>query len=106
MQMLKITSVFSERDIALCPDISDISRDIIKQNSECRTMFVAEQDGGRFISPANELARQFFDAELDEHFRSTITEARVYLALYKNFEQEIDDIYLKQSILELTETLL
>jgi len=69
-------------------------------------MFVGDKDGGRFISPANELARQFFDAELDEHFRSTITEARVFFALYKNFEQEIDDIYLKQSILELTETLL
>jgi hypothetical protein len=104
--MLKITSVFSQRDIALCQEISDISRDIVTQNTDCHTMFVSDDDGGKFVSPANELAKQFFDVELDAHFRSTITEARVYLALYKNFETEIDDIYLKQSILELTDALL
>ena len=38
--------------------------------------------------------------EIDEHFRSTITEARLFFALYKNFEQEVDDVYLKQSLLE------
>ena len=38
--------------------------------------------------------------EIDSHFRSTITEARLFFALYKNFEQEVDDVYLKQSLLE------
>ena len=70
-------------------------------------MYVASPGNkdGIYISPANELAKQFFDIDLDEHFRSTITEARVYFALYKNFEQEIDDMYLKQSILEMKESL-
>lgn len=40
------------------------------------------------------LAKQFFDADIDEHFKSTILEARLYLALYRNFEQEIEDLSL------------
>ena len=38
--------------------------------------------------------------QIDEYFRSTITEARLYFALYKNFEQEVDDVYLKQGLVE------
>jgi hypothetical protein len=97
-EMLRINSVYSARDIALCPEISDISCDIMKQQEGCQTIY---SENGMFLSPANELAKQFFDIELDEHFRSTITEARVYFALYKNFEEEIDDMYLKQSLLEM-----
>ena len=46
-----------------------------------------------------QLAKQFFEMDLDPHFRSTITEARLYFALYKNWEQEVEDVYLKQGIL-------
>ena len=35
---------------------------------------------------SEKLAKEFFDAEIDEHFKSTIVEARLYMALYKNFE--------------------
>ena len=62
--MLNLNSVFSVRDLALCPEIN--ARGTI-QNSVW-------------------LAKQFFDMELDAHFRSTITEARLYFALYKNWE--------------------
>ena len=44
-------------------------------------------------SPAN-LAKTFFDLSLDPYFRSTITEARLYMALYKNFQHEIDENYM------------
>jgi hypothetical protein len=46
------------------------------------------------------LAKQFFDADIDEHFKSTILEARLYLALYRNFEQEIEDDVLKEVLLQ------
>jgi len=72
--MLNLTAVYSMRDIALCPEI------------------------GLNVSPID-LAKEFFDAEMDPYFRSTITEARLYFTLYKSFEQEVDDVYLKQSIL-------
>ena len=78
LDMLKLDSVvFSTRDLALCPEI----------NSEGT------------IQTAVWLAKQFFDMELDSHFRSTITEARLYFALFKNWEQEVDDVYVKHSIL-------
>ena len=62
--MLKLNSVFSMRDLALCPEIN-------ADNSH-QTSVV--------------LAKEFFEMDLDEHFRSTITEARLYFALYKNWE--------------------
>ncbi len=49
--------------------------------------------------PSN-LAKTFFDANIDPFFRSTITEARLYLALYKSFQNEIDDSYLKYQVME------
>ena len=78
VDMLKLNSVFSIRDLALCPEINSAG----------------------FNQTPVQLAKQFFDMEIDEHFRSTITEARLFFALYKNFEQEVDDVYLKQSLLE------
>ena len=77
VDMLKLNSVYSIRDLALCPEINAAS-----------------------INSPVDLAQQFFDMEIDPHFRSTITEARLFFALYKNFEQEVDDVYLKQSLLE------
>jgi hypothetical protein len=50
-------------------------------------------------SPSN-LAKTFFNLTLDPYFRSTITEARLYMALYQNFQNEVDDSYLKFSIME------
>jgi hypothetical protein len=44
------------------------------------------------------LAKTFFDMNLDPYFRSTITEARLYMCLYKNFQSEIDENYLKYSM--------
>ena len=44
--------------------------------------------------PSN-LAKTFFDASVDPFFRSTVTEARLFLALYKSFQAEIDDSYIK-----------
>ena len=41
------------------------------------------------------MAKTFFDLSLDPYFRSTITEARLYMCLYKNFQQEIDDNYMR-----------
>ena len=40
---------------------------------------------GPIQNPAN-LAKTFFDINLDPYFRSTITEARLYMCLYKNFQ--------------------
>ena len=48
-------------------------------------------------TPAN-LAKTFYDINLDPYFRSTITEARLYMSLYKNFQSEIDDNYMKYSM--------
>lgn len=50
---------------------------------QTRDIMVNEEIGSN-QSPAN-LARTFFDINLDPYFRSTITEARLYMALYKNF---------------------
>jgi len=60
---------------------------------------VAINDQIGINSPSN-LARTFFDFSLDPFFRSTITEARLYMSLYKNFQTEIDDYYLKFEIME------
>ena len=49
--------------------------------------------------PSN-LAKTFFDANVDPYFRSTITEARIYMALYKSFQNEIDDSYLKYAMVQ------
>ena len=49
--------------------------------------------------PSN-LAKTFFDAHVDPYFRSTLTEARIYMALYKSFQNEIDDAYLKYSLIQ------
>jgi hypothetical protein len=76
--MLKLNSVFSVRDLALCPEINP-----------CGT-----------LQTPQDLAQAFFEMTVDQHFRSTITECRLYFALYKSFEQEVDDVYLKQSLLE------
>ena len=77
LDMLKLNSVFQVRDLALCPEI----------NSEGK------------IQSAPLLGKQFFDMDLDSHFRSTITEARLYFALYKNWEGEVEDVYVKQTLL-------
>ena len=77
IDMLKLNSVYSVRDLALCPEINSKGT----------------------IQSAVWLAKQFFEMELDPHFRSTITEARLYFALFKNWEQEIEDVYLKHGIL-------
>ena len=37
------------------------------------------------VNCASNLAKTFFDANIDPFFRSTLTEARLYLALYKSF---------------------
>ena len=49
--------------------------------------------------PSN-LAKTFFDTNVDPYFRSTLTEARIYMALYKSFQNEIDDCYLKYSLVQ------
>ena len=54
----KLSSIFTVRDIVVS--------DIIGVNC-----------------PSN-LAKTFFDATVDPYFRSTITEARIYMALYKS----------------------
>jgi len=46
------------------------------------------------------LAKEFFDADIDEHFKSTIVEARLFMALYRNFEQEIEDSVLKHALIK------
>ena len=61
--------VYSIRDLKLVPEIAGIK--------------------------SNKIAKDFFDAEIDEHFRSTIVEARLWLALYRSFETEIEDRELK-----------
>jgi len=57
---------------------------------------VNEEIGGK--QTAANLAKTFFDISLDPYFRSTITEARLYMALYKNLQSEIDENYLKYSL--------
>jgi hypothetical protein len=52
------------------------------------------------INCASNLAKTFFDANVDPYFRSTITEARIYMALYKSFQNEIDDSYLKYALVQ------
>lgn len=49
--------------------------------------------------PSN-LAKTFFNCNMDPFFRSTITEARLYMGLYKSFQNEIDDSYLKYSLVD------
>jgi hypothetical protein len=63
IEMLGLTCIFSVRDIL----VSDMVHAV--KNGE---------------NAAN-LAKHFFDAELDETFRSTITEARLYMTIFKNF---------------------
>ena len=72
LKVLNLTSVYTVRDI--------VSNDTIGINC-----------------PSN-LAKTFFDASLDPFFRSTISEARLYMALYKSFQNEIDDTYLRYAI--------
>ncbi len=74
LNVLNLTSVYTVRDIVV--------NDTIGVNC-----------------PSN-LAKTFFDANIDPFFRSTITEARLYLALYKSFQNEIDDSYLKYQVME------
>eukprot|EP00347_Sterkiella_histriomuscorum_P010351 403376635 len=52
------------------------------------------------INSTYNLAKTFFDINFDKFFRSTINEARLFLVLYKSFQSEIDDYYLKYSIVE------
>jgi hypothetical protein len=78
VEMLKLKQsnvVFSTRDLASRPEVSRVG-----QNS-------------------TDLAKKFFDADLDPNFKSTIVEARLFLALYRSFEQEIEDTVLKESII-------
>jgi len=44
---------------------------------------------------SNKIEKDFFDADIDEKFRSTIVESRLWLALYLSFEIEIEDRELK-----------
>ena len=79
VDMLKLKQqnvVFSFRDLGERPEISKVS------------------------TKTDELAKKFFDADINQHFKSTIVEARLYMALYRNFEQEIEDDVLKRSLLE------
>lgn len=48
---------------------------------------------------SNVIAQKFFEADIDEHFKSTITEARLWFAVYKNFQDEIEDHHLKVSMM-------
>ena len=76
--MLKLKQsnvVFSTRDLALRPEVHRVGH------------------------KSTDLAKQFFDADLDRSFKSTIVEARLFLALYRSFEQEIEDTVLKESII-------
>lgn len=73
VQALNLTSVFTVRDLVVNDEIG--------------------------VNCPSNLAKTFFDMKLDPFFRSTITDARLYMALYKNFQQEIDDNYLKFSII-------
>ncbi len=78
VEMLKLKQanvVYSTRDLASRPEINKVSL------------------------KSHELAKEFFDADLDQHFKSTIVEARLFMALYRNFEQEIEDEILKSEIL-------
>jgi hypothetical protein len=47
-----------------------------------RDVSVSDEIG---VNTSHNLAKLFFDMEIDPYFRSTITEARLYMALYKNF---------------------
>ena len=60
LEMLNLQSVYQTRDIMVHPDI------------------------GANQTPSN-IAKTFFDLRLDPYFRSTITEARLFMAIYKNF---------------------
>ena len=78
VELLNLSAVFTVRDIGICEEIYTL-----KNNDN-----------------ASVLAKHFFDADLDETFRSTITEARLYMTIFKNFQNEIDDAYLKHTVLE------
>ena len=60
LEILNLSSIYQTRDIMVNEEI------------------------GVSQTPSN-LAKTFFDINLDPYFRSTITEARLYMALYKNF---------------------
>ena len=50
---------------------------------QTRDIMVNEEIGAN--QTAANLAKTFFDVNMDPYFRSTITEARLYMALFKNF---------------------
>ena len=58
---------------------------------------MVNEEIGATTTPSN-LAKTFFDLNLDPYFRSTITEARLFMTLYKNFQTEIDDNYIKYAV--------
>jgi hypothetical protein len=62
-----------------------------------RDISVSEDIG---INTSFNLGKMYFQMDLDPYFRSTITEARLFMALYLNFKKEIDDCYLKYSIIQ------
>jgi hypothetical protein len=74
LETLNLSSVFTVRDIVINDTIG--------------------------INCPSNLAKTFFDANVDPYFRSTITEARIYMALYKSFQNEIDDSYLKYALVQ------
>lgn len=76
LRLDKSEIVFSVRDLAKRKEIAAVSQQ------------------------TNKLAREFFDADVDEHFKSTIVEARLFMALYRNFEQEIEDTFLKSTFIK------
>jgi len=45
---------------------------------------MVNEEIGATQTPSN-LAKTFFDINIDPYFRSTITEARIFMSLYKNF---------------------
>lgn len=73
LEILNLSSIYQTRDIMVNEEI------------------------GVSQTPSN-LAKTFYDINLDPYFRSTITEARLYMSLYKNFQSEIDDNYMKYSM--------
>lgn len=59
LQTLNLSAVFTVRDLVISDTIG--------------------------VNCPSNLAKTFFDANIDPFFRSTLTEARLYMALYKSF---------------------
>lgn len=76
LELLNLTAVYQTRDLLVSKELSAPIESL-------------EQDLNKGLAyevqtPAT-MAKTFFDISMDPYFRSTITEARVYMSLYKNF---------------------